>query len=90
MPVSRRRLLKQLARMTDADREETTTTAALASALDTDVRTVKTHLSGLEACNLARTDPGGTARVTVTGEEFLKIDPDEAIIVDASPRSSEK
>jgi len=76
--------------MTDAEREETTTIETLVAALDTDKRAVEIHLTGLDACELARIDPDGTVRVTITGEEFLELDTEEAIIVDSGPPCSEK
>lgn len=89
-PMNRRTTLEHLARITDAEREETTTIDTLVAALDTDRRAVEVHLAGLEACELVRIDPDGTARVTVTGEEFLQLDTEEAIIVDSGPPCSEK
>ena len=90
MPVKRRTILEQLAAASDADRQETTPIDAMVSALDADKRTVEAHLNGLEACELARRTPDGEVRVTITGEELLELDADEAVIVDVAPPSLEK
>lgn len=84
MSVPRRTVLEQLAVESDAVTRETTSPEAIATALEIDKRTVKTHLNGLAACELARVDADGNARVTVTGEELLELDTDEVVIVDAS------
>lgn len=83
MPVTRRRVLEELAAASNARREETTTISALASALGTDEPTVEAHLVGLEACELARSCADGRVRVTVTGEELLELDVDDMVIVDS-------
>lgn len=84
MPKTRRTVLEQLAKASDAAQQETTTIGSLASTLDADEHTVKAHLNGLEACELARIDPDGKVRVTITGEELLELDIDEEVIVDAA------
>lgn len=84
MPVTRRDVLEQLATASDAERRETTTIEALASALDADEHAVEAHLNGLAACELARKDTDGRVRVTVTGEELLELDTDEMVIVDSA------
>lgn len=84
MSVTRKTVLEQLAAMSDAERQETTTIKALASTLDTDEDRVETHLNGLEGCELARIGPDGAARVTITGEELLELDTDEMVIIDAA------
>lgn len=84
MSVTRRTILKQLAAVSDATRQETTTIKALAATLDTDEQTIESHLHGLAACELARVAPDGTARVTITGEELLELDTNEMIIVDSA------
>lgn len=84
MSVTRRVVLEQLATASDADQRETTTTAALAAALDTDERTIESRLNGLETCELVRTFPDGRVRITVTGEELLALDTDEMMIVDSN------
>jgi len=89
MSVTRRTVLKQLAAASDATRQETTTIEALAGTLDADEQAVKSHLKGLEACDLARIAPDGTTRVTITGEELLALDTDEMVIVDAATPNSE-
>lgn len=84
MPVTRRAVLEELAAASDAERGETTTIGALASALDVDEQVVEAHLTGLAACELARTHDDGSARVTVTGEELLELDADDVVVVDPS------
>lgn len=87
MSVTRRVVLQELARLSDAEHRKPTTIAALVSALppDTDPETVEGHLDALEACELARVDDDGRVRATVTGEELLGIDTDEVVIVDPAP-----
>jgi len=82
MAVTRRVVLEQLAAVSDADRQETTTKTALATTLDTDEWTIDAHLDGLAACDLVRTYPDGRVRITITGEELLELDTDEMVIVD--------
>jgi len=89
MSVTRRTVLEQLAAVSDATRAETTTIDALAATLDTEEHTVEAHLHGLEACDLARIEPDGTARVTITGEQLLALDTDEMVIVDAATPTPE-
>lgn len=91
MSVTRRTVLEQLAAESDAGRGETTTIDALAAALAADEEHVEARLDSLTACELARTRPDGRVRVTVTGEEFLELDPDQGVIIDAPtrPRSNE-
>ena len=55
----------------------------VATAVDADERVVGTHLDGLCARALARTESDGRVRVTVTGEEFLALDTDDAAILDS-------
>lgn len=88
MPVTRRTVLEQLATASDAERRETTTIEALASGLDADEHTIEGHLCGLAACELARMDADGGARVTITGDELLEIDAEEMVIVDSAATSS--
>jgi len=83
MSVTRRVVLEQLDTASDADQRETTTTAAIAAALDTDEETIESHLNGLTACELVRTYPDGRVRITITGEELLALDTDEMVIVDS-------
>jgi len=90
MSVTRRSVLEQLAAASDATRRETTTVEALAAALDADEHAVESHLRGLEACDVARVAPNGTARVTITGEELLAIEADEVVIVDPATPESER
>lgn len=85
MSLTRRAVLAQLAAATDAERRETTTVETLASALDADTGAVERHLEGLAACELARVEPDGRVRATVTGEELLALDADELVIVDPTP-----
>jgi predicted transcriptional regulator len=82
MSVTRRAVLEELATVSDADQRETTTTAVIAAALDTDEGTIESHLNGLAACELVRTYPDGRARITITGEELLALDTDDMVIVD--------
>ncbi|SHH01584.1 hypothetical protein SAMN05443636_1619 [Halobaculum gomorrense] len=89
MSVTRRSVLRQLAAASDATRQETTTIEALAAMLDADERAVESHLYGLQACDLARARPDGTARVTITGEELLELDTDKLVIVDAATPNAE-
>jgi Mn-dependent DtxR family transcriptional regulator len=84
MSVTRRAVLERLAAASDADQRETTTTAAIAAALNTDEVTIESHLNGLAACELVRTYPDGRARITITGEELLALDTDEMVIVDSN------
>jgi predicted ArsR family transcriptional regulator len=90
MTVTRRAVLEQLATVTDAEHEETTTAERIASALDTDEQTIETHLDGLAACDLARVHTDGRVRVTITGEELLELDTDDVVIVDASEVPGER
>jgi len=83
MVVTRRIVLEQLATASDAKRRETTTKAALVATLDTDAGTIESYLDGLEACELAKTYPDGSVRITITGEELLALDTDELVIVDS-------
>jgi DNA-binding transcriptional ArsR family regulator len=83
MSVTRRAVLEQLATTSDADQRETTTKAALATTLNTDERTIESHLDALEACELVRTYADGRVRITITGEELLALDTDELVIVDS-------
>lgn len=89
MSVTRRSVLEQLAAASDATRQETTTIEALTATLDADAHAVESHLRGLEACELARIEPDGTVRVTITGEELLALDTDEMVIVDATTPDAE-
>jgi Mn-dependent DtxR family transcriptional regulator len=75
-------VLEVLAAATDAERRETTTAGALASALGADERVVETHLERLADCELARFQADGSVRVTITGEELLEIEADGPLIVD--------
>jgi Mn-dependent DtxR family transcriptional regulator len=84
MSVTRRVVLEQLETASDANRRETTTTAALAAILETDEGTIESHLHGLEACELVRTYPDGRVRITITGEELLALDTDELVVVDSN------
>jgi len=86
MSVTRRAVFEELAALTDAERAETTTVGALAAALDADDRVVEAHVDGLVGCDLARRDPDGCVRVTVTGEQLLALGIDGPVVVD--PRSS--
>lgn len=85
MSLTRRTVLEQLAAASDAERRETTTVEAVASALDADVGAVERHLDRLAACELARFGPDGRVRATITGEELLVLDTDELVIVDPGP-----
>jgi len=89
MSVTRRSVLQQLAAVSDATRQETTTIEVLAATLGVDEHTIESHLRGLVDCDLARIGPDGTARVTITGEELLELDTDEMVIVDAATPNSE-
>lgn len=84
MPVTRRAVLEELATLSDAEREETTTVGVLASAVAVDEEAISAHIDGLAACELAKTYDDGRVRVTVTGEELLDLDVDEVAIVDPS------
>ncbi|MUW13555.1 hypothetical protein GJ633_02005 [Halorubrum sp. CBA1125] len=86
--MTRRSVLEQLATASDATRQETTTIEALAATLDADEYTVESHIERLEACELARITPDGTARVTITGEELLELNTTEMVIVDAATSNS--
>lgn len=90
MSVTRLAVLEQLATASDAERRETTTTEALASALNADKHTIEVHLNGLAACELARIETNGRVRVTITGEELLALEADEMVIVDSATMNSEK
>jgi len=82
MTVTRRDVLEALAALSDATAGRTTTVGRVAAALGTDEPTVRRHLDGLRACELALRRPDGRVRVTVTGEEFLALDIDELAILD--------
>jgi Mn-dependent DtxR family transcriptional regulator len=84
MSITRRAVLEEIATASDADKRKTTTTAAIAAALNTDEGTIESHLNGLAACELVRTYPDGRARITITGEELLALDTDEMVIVDSN------
>lgn len=90
MAVTRLTVLEQLAAESDARQRERTTVEAVAAALEADEATVEAHLAGLAACALARTAPDGRVRVTITGEELLDLDPDEAVIVDVPTDAPER
>ena len=82
MPVTRRVVLEHLARLSDAECRETTTTESLVSALDADEAAVRDHIEALVSCELAHVDADGDVRATITGEELLDIDTDDLVIVD--------
>lgn len=82
MSITRRDVLESLAMASDAASRKTTTVKSLSTTLETDERTVEAHLKGLADCELARIQPNGQVRVTITGEELLELEPDEMIIVD--------
>lgn len=88
MPVTRRRVLEELADATDPRGAETTTISALARTLGTDEPTVEAHVLGLEACELACSRSDGRVRVTVTGEELLELDTDDMVIVASAGENS--
>lgn len=83
MPVTRRDVLEELERQSDASAGERTSVESLTDALSVDERTVRKHLDGLESCELADLDAGGQIRITVTGEELLALDLGETVVVDA-------
>jgi len=83
MSVTRRAVLEQLARASDAEQRETTTKLELAAALETDEGTIRSHLNGLAACELVQMYPDGRTRITITGEELLALDTDEMVVVDS-------
>ncbi|MDZ7745809.1 MAG: hypothetical protein U5K28_04525 [Halobacteriales archaeon] len=89
MSITRRAVLTRLAAESDAERNETISIEALAAALGANTSTIEAHLNGLEACELARREAGGRVRVTITGEQLLELDTDEAVIVDASTPQQE-
>lgn len=82
MPVTRRAVLEALAAASDAKTRQTTTVKALSAALDTDEHAIKAHLGGLCECELAQVSADRGMRVTITGEELLELEADEAIVVD--------
>lgn len=82
MSVSRHTVLERLAAMSDAERDERTTVAALATALDADDGTIAAHVDRLAACELATVTADRHVRVTVTGEELLALDTDDVVIID--------
>ena len=84
MPLDRRTVLETLAAETDAATAETISLESLAETLDGDLSIVRNHLQALEACALARIGSDEQVRVTVTGEELLALDTDDAIVVDPS------
>ncbi|MFC6953616.1 hypothetical protein [Halorubellus litoreus] len=84
MPLDRRTVLEALAAETDAATPETTPLKSLAETLNADLSSVRTHIQALEACSLARIEGDEHVRVTVTGEELLALDTDDAIVVDPS------
>ncbi|MFB6250799.1 MAG: hypothetical protein ABEI27_03765 [Halobellus sp.] len=81
--MTRRTVLERLAAMTDAVQRETASIDALVAELDADRNSVESHLVGLAECELARIDPDDTARVTITGEELLALDPEGVLVVDS-------
>ncbi|QGX93916.1 hypothetical protein EI982_03545 [Haloplanus rallus] len=83
MSVTRRDVLEELERQSDASTGKRTSVESLADALAADERTVREQLDGLESCALADIDANGRVRITVTGEELLALDLDEMIVVDA-------
>ena len=83
MSVTRRDVLEELDRQSDAGAGERTSVGSLTDALAVDERTVREQLDGLESCELADVDTDGQIRITVTGEELLALDLDEMIVVDA-------
>ncbi|MFB6201946.1 MAG: hypothetical protein ABEI98_08040 [Halorhabdus sp.] len=87
--LTRRAVLAVLAAASDAERRETTIVSAPASALDADEASVEVHLRGLAAFELARHHSDGTAGATVTGEELLGLDPDEAVVLAPDPDCDE-
>lgn len=80
MNVTRDEVLDELAAMSDAGADQTTTAGALAAALDAAEETVVTHLEVLQAAELARRRPDGV-RITITGEELLALDPKGPVII---------
>ncbi|WP_338742233.1 hypothetical protein [Haloplanus salilacus] len=82
MSVTRRDVLERLGGRSDASTGERTSIGTLTDALAVDERTLREHLDGLEACDLADVDSDGQVRITVTGEELLALALDEMIIVD--------
>jgi DNA-binding IclR family transcriptional regulator len=89
MSVTRLAVLERLAATSDAARRETTTLSTLAAALDANERAVERQLDALTACEFARVTDDDRVRVTVTGEEFLALDPDETVVVDPPRDRSE-
>ena len=87
--VTRRAVLKQLAKSTDAERRESTTVEALASALGADEQTLTEHIDVLVACELAHVDADGGVRATITGEELLALDTDGPAIIDLAGHSDD-
>lgn len=85
--MTRRIVLEQLATASDAEQEETTSIDALVAVLDADTSTIEAHLNGLEACELVRKEADRHVRVTITGEEFLELNTNEMVIVDATSPS---
>ena len=83
MSVTRRDVLEELDRQSDAGAGERTSVGSLTDALAVDERTVREQLDGLESCELADIGADGQVRITVTGEELLALDLDEMIVVDA-------
>jgi len=82
MSITRRAVLKQLAAESGVKRPKTTT-VTLAAALNADEQAVASHIAGLAACELARIYPDGRVRITITGEELLKLGLDELVIVES-------
>jgi len=82
MSVTRRDVLEELDRQSDASAGEPTSVESLTDALVVDERTVRKHIDGLESCELADLDTDGQVRITVTGEELLALNLDEMIVVD--------
>jgi len=76
-------VLAELGSRSDADAGTWASVEVVADSLALGEQTVRDHLAGLESCELARTAPDGTARITVTGEELLALDIDEMMIVDS-------
>jgi len=87
MSVTRRDVLETLAAETDAVSHQTAGVSALEAELAAADREVLAHLRTLVACELAVREGADEFRISVTGEEFLALDPDGESIVDPRTRS---
>jgi Mn-dependent DtxR family transcriptional regulator len=83
MPITRRDILEHVATVSDAQRRQTTSKAALTARLGVDRQTLESHIEALAACELVRAYPDGRIRITTTGEELLALETEDVVIIDS-------